>query len=198
MQYYSSQCRLGMSKSLTAKANSLQCDISGLRCILHCHCTSSESRPCHAIALSWKQVGTLEQAEIIWVQDCCFIYDFILNPRKRGDTMSSAHVPRVLVTGASGFLGCHIVKQLLEGGEFIVRGTVRNLTNEKKVEPLKKLCPNAKHDLELVQADLLDKDCWERLVYGLWFLGFDSDDCCNCYITICFGFFGNHISFPKT
>lgn len=96
--------------------------------------------------------------------DRCFIYDFILNPRKRGDTMSSAHVPRVLVTGASGFLGCHIVKQLLEGGEFIVRGTVRNLTNEKKVEPLKKLCPNAKHDLELVQADLLDKDCWERLV----------------------------------
>lgn len=81
--------------------------------------------------------------------------------------MSSARVPRVLVTGASGFLGCHIVKQLLEGGEFIVRGTVRNLTNEKKVEPLKKLCPNAKHDLELVQADLLDKDCWERLVYGL-------------------------------
>ena len=156
-------CRLGMSKSLTAKANSLQCDISGLRCILHCHCTSSESRN----RIELKAGGNLGTSRNNLSSDRCFIYDFILNPRKRGDSMSSAHVPRVLVTGASGFLGCHIVKQLLEGGEFIVRGTVRNLTNEKKVEPLKKLCPNAKHDLELVQADLLDKDCWERLVYGL-------------------------------
>lgn len=33
---------------------------------------------------------------------------------------------RVLVTGASGFLALHVVKQLLESGQqYVVRGTVR-------------------------------------------------------------------------
>ena len=67
---------------------------------------------------------------------------------------------RVLVTGASGFLASHIVKQLLESGEYIVRGTVRSLLNEQKVKPLKSLCPNAKYELELVEADLLNKESW--------------------------------------
>ena len=76
--------------------------------------------------------------------------------------MSTLEVPRVLVTGASGFLASHILKQLLEGGQFIVRGTVRSLANEKKIAPLKRLFPDAKYDLELVEADLLVKDSWER------------------------------------
>ena len=68
---------------------------------------------------------------------------------------------RVLVTGASGFLASHIVSQLLERGEFIVRGSVRNLSNENKVAPLKKLkSGNAKYDLELVEADLTNKESW--------------------------------------
>lgn len=68
---------------------------------------------------------------------------------------------RVLVTGASGFLASHVVKQLLESGEYMVRGTVRSLANEKKVAPLRNLCPeNAKYELELVEADLLDKGSW--------------------------------------
>ena len=68
---------------------------------------------------------------------------------------------RVLVSGASGFLAMHVVKQLLDSGEYIVRGTVRSLANEKKVEPLKTLCPkNAEHQLELVEADLTKKESW--------------------------------------
>ena len=70
--------------------------------------------------------------------------------------------PRVLVTGASGFVACHIVKQLLCGEEYVVRGTVRNLSNETKCKPLKNLVPNAKYSLELVEADLLNKECWAR------------------------------------
>ena len=46
---------------------------------------------------------------------------------------------RVLVTGASGYLAMHVVKQLVDSGEYIVRGTVRSLTNETKVKPLKEL-----------------------------------------------------------
>jgi len=69
------------------------------------------------------------------------------------------------VTGASGFLASHVVKQLLEGGEVMVRGTVRNLANEKKVAPLRKLAPeNAKYELELVEADLTNKESWVEAV----------------------------------
>ncbi|XP_078380812.1 uncharacterized protein LOC144663671 isoform X2 [Oculina patagonica] len=68
---------------------------------------------------------------------------------------------RVLVTGASGFLAMHVVKQLLDSGEYIVRGTVRSLANEQKVKPLKMLSPeNAKYPLELAEADLTKKESW--------------------------------------
>lgn len=68
---------------------------------------------------------------------------------------------RVLVTGASGYLAMHVVKQLLDSGEYVVRGTVRSLANEKKVQPLKSLCPeNAKYELELAEADLMKKESW--------------------------------------
>lgn len=47
----------------------------------------------------------------------------------------------------------------------MVRGTVRSLSNEKKVGPLKKLKPeNAKYELELVEADLTNKESWTEAV----------------------------------
>jgi len=68
---------------------------------------------------------------------------------------------RVLVTGASGYLAMHVVKQLVDSGEYIVRGTVRSLENEKKVKPLRELSPeNATYPLELVEADLMKKEAW--------------------------------------
>ena len=42
-------------------------------------------------------------------------------------------VPIVLVTGASGFIAIHLIKQLLEQGHYHVRGTVRSLKKEEKV-----------------------------------------------------------------
>lgn len=72
---------------------------------------------------------------------------------------------RVLVTGASGFLASHIVRQLLEAGQHKVRGTVRSLANEEKVAPLRRLCPEyAIYELELVEADLMNKDSWQEAV----------------------------------
>ena len=41
-----------------------------------------------------------------------------------------------------------------------VRGTVRSLKDEKKVAPLRKLHENPKHELELVEADLLNEQSW--------------------------------------
>jgi nucleoside-diphosphate-sugar epimerase len=69
---------------------------------------------------------------------------------------------RVLVTGASGYLGIHCVKQLLDAG-YIVRGTVRSLSNPKKVEPLRSL-PYASERLELVVADLEKPDGWPAAI----------------------------------
>ena len=42
-------------------------------------------------------------------------------------------VPIVLVTGASGFVATHLIKQLLEQGQYRVRGTVRNKKRQEKV-----------------------------------------------------------------
>ena len=42
-------------------------------------------------------------------------------------------VPIVLVTGASGFIANHLIKQLLEQGRYRVRGTVRNNKKQEKV-----------------------------------------------------------------
>ncbi|XP_073255580.1 uncharacterized protein [Porites lutea] len=72
---------------------------------------------------------------------------------------------RVLVTGASGYLAMHVVKQLVDSGEYIVRGTVRSLANETKVKPLKELSSeNDKYPLELVEADLTKKETWVEAV----------------------------------
>ena len=76
-------------------------------------------------------------------------------------TISCCFLTAILVTGASGYIATHIVQQLLEEG-YHVRGTVRDLKNEAKVKPLQELCPDAKHPLELVEADLTKEDSWER------------------------------------
>ena len=42
-------------------------------------------------------------------------------------------VPTVLVTGASGFIATHLIKQLLEQGRYRIRGTVRSKIRKEKV-----------------------------------------------------------------
>ena len=78
-----------------------------------------------------------------------------------------AELANVLVTGASGFLASHVIHQLLMTGEYHVRGSVRDVSNQKKTAPLHALYPEAKHPLQLVQADLLEPDSWIRFVIHL-------------------------------
>lgn len=73
----------------------------------------------------------------------------------------------VLVTGASGYIACHVIKQLQSEG-YRVRGTVRSLASEDKVVPLKNLVPDAKHPLELVEANLTSDDGWDKAVEGCY------------------------------
>jgi nucleoside-diphosphate-sugar epimerase len=70
----------------------------------------------------------------------------------------------VLVTGAGGFLALHVVNTCLKHG-YKVRGTVRDLKDERKTGPLRKLEPWG--NLDLVEADLLDKSSLDRAVRGV-------------------------------
>lgn len=79
--------------------------------------------------------------------------------------MPSGKEDLVLVTGATGFIALHII-QLLQREGYRVRGTVRSLQNEAKLKPLKSLCPDARHPLELVEADLTKDEGWRAAAEG--------------------------------
>lgn len=78
-------------------------------------------------------------------------------------------VKLVLVTGASGYIGTHITKLLLDKG-YRVRGTVRSTSNTKKIDPLLQLAEaaNAQERLELCECDLSTDtvESWRRAVDG--------------------------------
>jgi nucleoside-diphosphate-sugar epimerase len=77
----------------------------------------------------------------------------------------AAHNGPVLVTGASGFVAGHCIRDLLEHG-YAVRGTVRNLAARDKIAHLETLAEQAGGQLQFVEADLSADDGWERAVAG--------------------------------
>ncbi|CAE8611564.1 unnamed protein product [Polarella glacialis] len=81
--------------------------------------------------------------------------------------MASAKAPLVAVTGASGFVGSHIVNELLQRG-YRVRAALRDPNNEEKVGHLKAmaLAPTCRGSLELVSGDLLAPGSYDAAFAG--------------------------------
>jgi dihydroflavonol-4-reductase len=74
---------------------------------------------------------------------------------------------RILVTGASGFVGKHVVGQLLAGG-YAVRGTVRGQGKVPGIRTaMAALAPGREANLELVEVDLLSDAGWEAAFDGV-------------------------------
>ena len=76
----------------------------------------------------------------------------------------------VLVTGASGFIGSHLILQLLAAGHR-VRGTLRDLRREPELRAtLRRAGADADDDLSFVAADLQDDAGWPQAVSGCEFV----------------------------
>jgi nucleoside-diphosphate-sugar epimerase len=75
-------------------------------------------------------------------------------------------MPKVLVTGASGFIGAHIVLEFLNNG-YEVRGSIRNLERADSLRSM--LAAHTQHvdKLEFVAATLTEAECWHEAVAGV-------------------------------
>ena len=71
----------------------------------------------------------------------------------------------VLVTGASGYIGSHIVANLLSKG-LKVRATVRDTSDPERVDHLESMTVSDGGSLEIVEMDLLDSKSVQRAVSG--------------------------------
>lgn len=71
----------------------------------------------------------------------------------------------VVVTGASGYIGSHIVSNLLSKGRN-VRATVRNLSDPERVKHLREMVIADGGSLEIVEMDLLQRDSVHRAISG--------------------------------
>jgi len=83
--------------------------------------------------------------------------------------VTAATAQRVLVTGATGFIASHCIRNLLEHG-YLVRGTVRSLTDPATATARRALTDSADGKLELVEADLTDDRGWGDAVAGCAFV----------------------------
>mmetsp|Transcript_29240 Transcript_29240/g.54199 ORF Transcript_29240/g.54199 Transcript_29240/m.54199 type:complete len:336 (-) Transcript_29240:204-1211(-) len=78
----------------------------------------------------------------------------------------SSNKPLVTITGVTGFLGSHVALLFLQSSSYRVRGTVRSTLDSSKIDPLRKGLGDLFSQLELVEANLLEKESILEAVAG--------------------------------
>lgn len=73
----------------------------------------------------------------------------------------------VMITGVTGFIGAHVAFAFLKHGGFKVRGTVRSLKNQAKLDPLRKSFGELFDKMELVEADLNNSESLIKACEGM-------------------------------
>jgi len=72
--------------------------------------------------------------------------------------------PSIVVTGASGFIALHIIRQLLDEGYF-VRGTLRQLSRGDSLKKALSVQTDVSH-LSFVEVDLMEDKGWDAAMEG--------------------------------
>ena len=74
--------------------------------------------------------------------------------------------PIVTLTGITGYIGAETCRQFLEDGSYRVRGTVRDMTNEAKLAPIREAFGDLFSQLELREADLMNEQSMIDAIAG--------------------------------
>ena len=72
---------------------------------------------------------------------------------------------KVLVTGASGYIGLHVIAQLIDRG-YLVKGSLRSRDRESEVRNALSKVVNSENKLEICELDLLKDDGWDDATRG--------------------------------
>ena len=72
---------------------------------------------------------------------------------------------KVLVTGASGYIGLHIIAQLIKKG-YLVKGSLRSRDRESEVRNALSHVVNTQNKLEICELDLLKDEGWDDATQG--------------------------------
>ena len=72
---------------------------------------------------------------------------------------------KVLVTGASGYIGLHVIAQLIDRG-YLVKGSLRSRDRESEVRNALSKVVNTENKLEICELDLLKDEGWDDATQG--------------------------------